>query len=169
MKKLKSTGGFTLMEVLASMLILTFLVIGMGPGMKTAMTVYRESTFQSSSTALIGAMNTTLGDVLRFAEDVEVAEDGTFTFTNVEYGLRNGRFLQWDDDTGPDVVTVIDHNGEERLLLPEGAYPNMEISEFSIRYNADTDLVEVNYTIESTVAIGMKREAACTIAFINEA
>ena len=169
MKKLKTNGGFTLMEVLASMLILTFLVIGMGPGMKTAMTVYRESVFQSSSTALIGAMNATLEDVLRFAEDVEVADDGTFTFTNVEYGLQNGSFLQWDDDTGPDVVTVIDHNGVERLLLPEGAYPNMEISAFSILYDTGTGLVEVTYTIESTVAIGMKREAACTIALINGA
>lgn len=174
MKKLKSSGGFTLMEVLASMLILTFLVVGMGPGMKTAMTVYQESTFQSSSTALIGTMNATLGDVLRYAEDVELldkVEDDkyTFTFTNTDYGLQNAQFMCWTtEDTGdtePTVVTVIDHNGKKQPLLPEGSYPNMEITAFSATY--EDGLFNVTYTIKSTVVQDMERDASCTIALLN--
>lgn len=163
MKKLRSGGGFTLMEVLASMLILTFLVIGMGPGMKTAMSVYQESTFQSSSTALIGTVNATLGDVLRFAEDVEVDEDEdkTFTFTNTDYGLQNAK-LSFADG----IITVIDHNGKEKPLLPEGSYPNMEITAFSATY--ENGLFTVTYTIKSTVVQDMERESVCTVALLNK-
>lgn len=160
MKKLKSSGGFTLIEVLVSMLILTFLVIGMGPGMKTAMTVYQESTFQSSSTALIGTMNATLGDVLRYAEDVEVAADGSFTFTNTDYGLQNATL-----NTKDNIITVIDHNGKEKPLLPEGSYPNMEITAFTAKY--ENGLFTVEYTIKSTVVQNMERKASCTIALLN--
>lgn len=160
MKKLRSGGGFTLIEVLVSMLILTFLVIGMGPGMKTAMTVYQESTFQSSSTALIGTMNATLGDVLRYAEDVEVAADGSFTFTNTDYGLQNATL-----NTKDNIITVIDHNGKEKPLLPEGSYPNMEITAFTAKY--ENGLFTVEYTIKSTVVQNMEREASCTIALLN--
>lgn len=167
MKKLKSSGGFTLMEVLASMLILTFLVIGMGPGMKTAMTVYQESTFQSSSTALIGTMNATLGDVLRYAEDVTAVDSEMFTFTNTDYGYQNARFLEWEDAAGPDEVTVIDHNGNEQQLLPQGAYPNMAIQAFDVEYNHATGLFNVTYTIKSTVVQDMERDASCTIALLN--
>lgn len=169
MKKLRSGGGFTLMEVLASMLILTFLVIGMGPGMKTAMSVYQESTFQSSSTALIGTVNATLGDVLRFAEDVEVDEDEdedededkTFTFTNTDYGLQNAK-LSFADG----IITVIDHNGNEKPLLPEGSYPNMEITAFSA--TCENGLFTVTYTIKSTVVQDMTRQADCTVALLNK-
>lgn len=167
MKKLRSSGGFTLMEVLASMLILTFLVIGMGPGMKTAMTVYQESTFQSSSTALIGTMNATLGDVLRYAEDITPGEGNTFTFTNTDYGLQN--------------VSLVGNNGAEngvftckevknsppvyKSLIPEKSYPNMEITAFSAKY--ENGLFTVEYTIKSTVVQNMEREASCTIALLN--
>lgn len=170
MKKLRSSGGFTLMEVLASMLILTFLVIGMGPGMKTAMTVYQESTFQSSSTALIGTMNATLGDVLRYAEDVEkgdkVSSEGepdkfAFTFTNTDYGLQNAKL-----NTADGIITVIDHNGKEKPLLPEGSYPNMKITAFSATYDG-AGLFTVTYTIKSTVVQDMEREATCTVALLN--
>lgn len=167
MKKLKSSGGFTLIEVLVSMLILTFLVIGMGPGMKTAMTVYQESTFQSSSTALIGTMNATLGDVLRYAEDVEPGEGTTFTFTNTDYGFQNVS-LVGSNGTENGVFTCKEVKNSQPLykpLLPEGSYPNMEITAFTAQY--ENGLFTVEYTIKSTVVQNMEREASCTIALLN--
>lgn len=165
MKKLRSAKGFTLIEILVSMLILTFLVIGMGPGMKTALSVYQESTFQSSSTALIGTVNATLGDVLRYAEDVGIVEDGnTFTFSNADYGMQNATLML--SESGDKVIVVKDHNGNELPLLPEGAYPNMEITAFSARYNGN-GLFTVEYTIKSTVATDMTRNAVCTVALLN--
>lgn len=173
MKKLKSSGGFTLMEVLASMLILTFLVIGMGPGMKTAMTVYQESTFQSSSTALIGTMNATLGDVLRYAEDVELldkVEDDkyTFTFTNTDYGLQTVMLDLASLTEDGDSIPVFKPKNTQRKatpILPEGSYPNMEITAFSATYV--DGLFTVTYTIKSTVVQDMERDASCTIALLN--
>lgn len=166
MKKIGNRGGFTLMEVLVSMLILTFLVVGMGPGMKTALSVYQESTFQSSSTALTGTLNATLEDVLRYGEDIEVAADGTVTFTNLDYGLQGAQFLCWDnknDPNAPSVVTVKDRRGE-KVLLPEGSYPNMEITAFGIKY--DNGVFTVTYTIESTV-VSDSRDVTLTVAALN--
>lgn len=169
MKKLRSGGGFTLMEVLVSMLILTFLVIGMGPGMKTAMTVYQESTFQSSSTALIGTMNATLGDVLRYAEDVEPGEDGAFTFTNTDYGLQNVS-LVGSNGTENGVFTRKEVKNSEpvyKSLLPEDSYPNMKITAFSVTYDG-TGLFTVRYIIESTVKSDLKTDLIThTIALLN--
>lgn len=178
MKKLKTSGGFTLMEVLVSMLILTFLVIGMGPGMKTAMTVYQESTFQSSSTALIGTMNATLGDVLRYAEDVEkgekVSSEGesdkfAFTFTNTDYGLQNVS-LVGSNGTENGVFTRKEVKNSEpvyKSLLPEGSYPNMKITAFSVTYDG-TGLFTVRYIIESTVKSDLKTDLIThTIAMLN--
>lgn len=164
MKKLGNRGGFTLMEVLVSMLILTFLVVGMGPGMKTALSVYQESTFQSSSTALTGTLNATLEDLLRYGEDIEVA-DGTVTFTNLDYGLQGAQFLCWNKNAAnaPTVVTVKDSRGA-KALLPEGSYPNMEITAFEIKYQKGVFTVE--YTIESTV-VSDSRDVTLTVAALN--
>lgn len=167
--KLKTSKGFTLIEVLVSMLILTFLVIGMGPGMKTAVTVYRESLFQSNSTALIGAVNTTLSDVLRYAENVTVTDEGDVLFTNTEYGLKDACFLTIERSGGEREdfasLVVLDHNGQQRQLLPEGAYPNMELADFSLDYA--NECFEVQYTIYSIVDPALSRKAVCTIAQIN--
>lgn len=160
MKKLRSAKGFTLIEILVSMLILTFLVIGMGPGMKTALTVYQESTFQSSSTALIGTVNATLGDVLRYAEDVRIVtpveegEENTFTFSNADYGMQNATLML--SESGDKVIVVKDHNGNELPLLPEGAYPNMEITDFSAVYSGG--VFRILYSIQSTLDVDLKRE-----------
>lgn len=168
MKKRRSSGGFTLMEVLVSMLILTFLIIGMGPGMKTALSVYRESTFQSGSTALIGTLNATLEDVLRYAEDIEplTGESETVVrFTNLDYGLQGAHFLCWEatDTDAPTVVTVKDSRGE-RSLLPAGSYTDMTVTAFDIQYNNGVFTVE--YTIKSTM-VSDSRDVTLTVAPLN--
>lgn len=166
MKKRRSSGGFTLMEVLVSMLILTFLIIGMGSGMKTALSVYRESTFQSGSTALIGTLNATLEDVLRYAEDIEQSEGETVVrFTNLDYGLQGAQFLCWKatDTDAPTVVTVKDSRGE-RSLLPTGSYTDMTVTAFDIQYNNGVFTVE--YTIKSTMVTD-SRDVTLTVAPLN--
>lgn len=166
MKKLRSSGGFTLMEVLASILILTFLIIGMGPGMKTALSVYRQSAFQSGSTALIGTLNATLEDVLHFAEDIEKSpEDGSVTFTNLDYGLQRAHFLCWTatDTDAPTIITVHDSRGD-RPLLPAGSYPNMQLTAFALAY--ENGVFTVSYTIQSTV-VDDSRDVTLTVAALN--
>lgn len=166
MKKLRSGGGFTLMEVLISILILTFLIIGMGPGMKTALSVYRESTFQSASAALVGTLDATLEDILRYAEDIEVDEDGIVTFTNYDYGLQNAQFLCWNEDSSdaPTVVTLMDGRGGMQALLSAGSYPNMTISAFDIRF--ENGVFAIAYTISGTM-VSDSREVSLTIAPLN--
>ena len=67
-KKLKSKRGFTLVELLASLMIVVLLSIMMSIGASVGMSVQRESTFVAQSDVLASTINTALGDVLRYSE-----------------------------------------------------------------------------------------------------
>lgn len=121
MKKLKTGSGMTLLEILVSLLILTLLVTAMGTGMNSAMRVYREARFESESAALAGIINTTLGDVLRYAEDIKAHSKG-FIFTNVEYGARDVSLCVIDG------ILCLDDRSSQAALVNTGAYPDLEIS-----------------------------------------
>ncbi len=70
MKRKKSKGGFTLVEMLASILIMVLLVMGMGVGMDAGSRIYRDATFESDSATLAGILNSNLGDILRYSIQV---------------------------------------------------------------------------------------------------
>ncbi len=74
-KKLQSKAGMTLIEILAALLILVFLVLGMGVGMDAGSRIYREAVFQSESASLAGILNTSLGDILRYSSEVKIWVD----------------------------------------------------------------------------------------------
>ena len=78
MKKLTSKGGFTLIEMLATLLILVFLVLGIGTGMDSALRIYDEARFESNSAAMANIVNTSLGDILRYSENLTTPGDEEF-------------------------------------------------------------------------------------------
>lgn len=159
MKKLKSKSGMTLMEMMASLLILTLLVTAMGTGMDTAMNVYGDAMFESNSASLAGIVNTALSDVLRYAQDIrtkdtangETFQDAAgnalgsnvgFVFTNIEYGVQD---VYFQTKTGSDETRGIltlrslrfdDQSGSimETALVNAGAYPDLEITNFKAMY-----------------------------------
>lgn len=153
MRKLTSNSGMTLMEMLASLLILVLLVTAMGTGMDTAQEIYRASIFESDSASLAGIVNTALGDVLRYAENIRVPEgmdaagnpvdEGIgFVFTNTSYGVRDVYFqTKAGDDATGGILTLRSlrfgegsHSILETELVNAGAYPDLEITNFKIAY-----------------------------------
>ena len=113
MKKYFNRSGFTLIEVMTALLITVMLVVAMGTSMSAGMRIYKDATFESDSASMAGILNTALGDILRYSEDVKVNQgtasnpqagfidsDGqyivreqvAFVFTNMEYGIRDAYF-----------------------------------------------------------------------------
>lgn len=164
MRKLRSRSGMTLVEVMVSLLILTLLVTVMGTGMETAVRVCSDSLFESHSASLAGIVNTALGDVLRYAQDIRTSDSGFtdasgarisragFVFTNLEYGVQDVYFftpvaedgsctgilqlksLHYVRDT--DEIAVTD-------LVNSGAYPNLAITNFEAVYVAPGTIAEI--------------------------
>lgn len=68
LKKLKSKGGFTLVEMLVALAIVVMLSLMISVGTSIGAKVQREATFVAESDILASTINTALQDVLRFAE-----------------------------------------------------------------------------------------------------
>jgi len=141
MRKLKNKAGFTLMETMVSVLILVLIASGMGTGMDAGLSVYKESTFETDSAALSGLVNTAIGDMLRYAEDIKQVSPETdidFVFTNREYGVADAYFYIGDgveSDLGTLYLKNI-RNNDTVDLLNSGTYPSLEIADFKVHYVA---------------------------------
>ena len=144
----------TLMELLASLLVLTMLTAAMAASMGAALESYEDSLFQSNSGILTGIVNTTLGDLLRYAGDVRQEGDGV-VFTNAEYGVYNGTLALSEDGT---LQILESATGQRRELLNSGVYTGLRIQSLTAVYvPPDTNgkrggYFEILYTIASSDA-----------------
>jgi len=138
MTKLKSSAGFTLVEMLVTIVILVMLVIGIGTGMDSAHRIYYEAKFQSNSATAADIVNTSLSDILRYS-DVKVYErqkeqpvaNAYFVFTNFEYGVRDAYFSL--NDSG---IIRLKNIGDESSveLVNMGSYPDLVIKNLVVKY-----------------------------------
>ena len=114
-------GGFTLIEMLVAVIVIVLLVIGIGTGIRAAIRAYNESIFESECGTLSDILNTTVGDALRYSENVQVDGDG-FTFTNYDYNVKNAVFTL--DENGHIVITFTDADGNTVTVpaVNDGAY-----------------------------------------------
>ncbi len=189
MKKLKSKGGFTLVEMLATILILVFLILGIGTGMDSALTIYNEAKFEANSASMADIVNTSLGDILRYAYirtpnegesyfiDITNTKvpDVEFVFTNYEYGVRDAYFyLDKDRADGDGVLRLKNLNDSKEVeLVNTGAYPKLRITDFSISYvpaqtnSANGGYYEINYTVASTVDSTLTKEVSYVVRSMN--
>ncbi len=141
MRKLKHKSGFTLMEMLVSITVLVLLVMGIGTSMDSGLQVYKTSMFQSNSGTLSGIINTSLGDILRYAEDIKPLEQAVdnieFVFTNPEFGVVDAYFSIDDAENAKGVLQLKQVNKETIVdLVNRGAYPDLEVTNFKITYVA---------------------------------
>lgn len=114
--------GMTLMEVLAALLVLTLLVTAMGTSLDLMGRLETASRFAAESDTLAATIQTTLADVLGFAENLE----GN-TFSNREYGIQKGSLCL---EAGKLCV----RETEVRPLLGSGIYGNLAVTELEIQY-----------------------------------
>ncbi len=189
MKKLASKSGLTLIEMLVTILILVFLVLGIGTCMDSALNIYDEAKFESNSASMANIVNTSLADILRYSDNLTdkgetvsgyfTDSSGTkvanvdFVFTNYEYAVRDAYFTVSDDGVLR-IKNLGDSNAVE--LVNTGAYPDLKISSFKLTYTAkgtDTDgnptggYFEINYTIYSDKDSNLTKDITYIVRSMN--
>ena len=195
MKKLTNKAGLTLIEMMVALLIMVFLVLGMGVGMDAGSRIYQDAVFESDSATLASTLNTSLGDILRYSREIcendgvlenyngdyIVEEDVGFVFTNYEYGIQDAYFYTpiYEDGTSKGVLQMKNlKNAEVVELINAGTYPNLVVSNFEITYVAAGSNSEgaagrggyfdISYTIYSVKDESKSREVECVIRLMNE-
>lgn len=130
--KVSGKAGMTLIEMLASLLIMVLLAVGMNTGMAAGLRVYQESQEATNRTMLASSINTKLTDILRYAEvkTIKAADNKEiYVFTNLEYGL-------WDVAFAPDANGIVqvyfyDKDGKivkETPLINSASYSGFKVS-----------------------------------------
>ena len=196
MRKLKNKGGFSLIEMLCTLLILVLLVMGMGVGMETGGRIYRDAVFESESATLAGILNTSLGDILRYSIDVRETTaterqkygndvgipkaDGTavhYVFTSLDYGIQDAYFYIPPHVSGGDMGPVQlknTRNPNVVELVNTGAYPNLLVTDFEIVYSPriapgiEGGYFEISYTIKSELDTTKSRSVETIVRVMND-
>ena len=121
-------SGMTLMEVLAALLVLTLLVTAMGTGLDLMARAETSTRFAAESDALASVLQTTLADVLGFAESVREI-GGELRFSNRDYGIIHGSICLAEGK-----LCVREDDSEPKLLTGSGIYDDLRISDLKIQF-----------------------------------
>lgn len=157
MKRTRANAGYTLIELLVTIVIIVLLTLGIGAGMNVGARVYRDSIFQSNSAMLADTVNTSLEDVLRYSKNAGTA-DGKLVFTNTEFGIQDGYFQLSDG-----ILQIYNPMNDSSVeLVNTGAYPQLKISDFSISYVSEGGYYKVSYKIYSTLNQSLPAAEALT-------
>ena len=196
MKKLKNKGGFSLIETMCALLILVLLVMGMGVGMDAGSKIYRDAVFESESATLAGILNTSIGDILRYAIDIRETndtekmkygndvgiphfEDATlhYVFTSLDYGIQDAYFYVPPHEDGGYMGPLQlknTRNPNTVELINTGAYPDLLITDFLITYSPriapgiEGGFFEISYTIYSESDESKSREVETIVRIMND-
>lgn len=154
----RNKQGFTLVETLAALLILSLLTAVIAMGTTTAVGIYRDSLFVSESGILRSTLNTALSDVLRYAAFAETVGEGDVSITNPNYGLFDGRILLEDGKLR--LESAASDEGDLLWLVSDGAYTTLQLRDFTLAY--EDGLFQGSYVITDRDG---KRESPVTFAF----
>lgn len=197
MTKNRKNGGFTLLEMMCAMLIMIFLIIGMGVGVNSGLQIYQDATFESESATLAGILNTSLGDILRYSIDIrevtteELLEQGDtvgiphadnsvtkrYVFTSIDYGIQDAYFYippHTDGGNKGPVQLKNLRNPAVVELVNTGAYPNLVVSGFTIVYyprkapGVEGGYFDISYTISSETDTTKTRTVQTIVRVMND-
>jgi len=168
--------------------LMVFLAIGMGVGMSSGTKVYRHATFETDSAMLADTLNSSLGDVLRYCEDLRknpgvfqdsrgeqlMPHQAPFVFTNLEYGVQDGYlFLKSDGENGNVIQLRNLKNSNQVELINAGAYANLVVTDFRMTYvtpeedtGGNTGYVAVSYVIRNKND-SLRKEVGTVIRLMN--
>lgn len=157
-KKMQSRRGFTLIEMVAAVLVLVLLVLILNTGLNLSVKSYETMTAESETELLMSSLSDVIYDELRYARDINTtegsakpdpgenpgtAEPAVITgnlarYTSVSFGRNTALSLK-----GGQLYA----NGKR--LLSAGTYGNGDyvIEKMDITYDKDSCIFTVNLTV----------------------
>lgn len=135
--KNRKKKGFTFVETLVALLIVSLLSAVVLTGIRSAWSVHDDALFASESEILASTINTALGDVLHYSSydlNGSVATSDIVRISNQNYGILRGS-IEADDGNGKIYIKVSDDENSSRLvLISDGAYTNIKVKDFKLLY-----------------------------------
>ena len=166
MNKLKQNKGFTLIEMLACVIVVLLLTSVCGLAMNLALQSYKSNVFESDSQMLESTINTYIADVLRHTSSVSV-EDDVVKITNNAYMVHRGHIgtLEVAEGDGARLVLYKDEEtGSYSLLVGDASYSDgLYIADFTLTYDEVTGVFTGSYTIKSTAVASANK--VCNFAY----
>lgn len=184
LKKMKNRSGFSLIEMLAAIAILSILVTGMGSGINAGVHAYGDAVFYANSRTMGDIVSTALSDVLRYGDRIRICPESGFTtedasivvpkektgfvVSNYEYGVINGYFEVLQSTDGRNLVYIQDlQNSEPKLLVNTGAYPDLEVKNLKITYEEAESYFDLSFDIFDVSDESQKHEVKTTVRLLN--
>ena len=171
--KNRKKKGFTFVETLVALLIVSLLSAVVLTGIRSAWSVHDDALFASESEILASTINTALGDVLHYSSYDLNGSQGTseiVRISNQNYGILRGDI---EADDGKIYIKVSDDENSSRLvLISDGAYTNIRVTDFSLKYMSHSQSADYpegtfygSYTLEG--AGGQTKEITYAFQPIN--
>lgn len=143
-KRLKAKKGFSLTEMLATVLIMSLVVASSVTGITAISSTYRKVLRQSNAEHLMTAVNTAMTGELSFAKYVNegitpVTDEATFysaTYRTCKYGVKDGKLIINSTKLG------------EKQIINDSTYPDgLAIKELKVNYDDSTNKFTVEIKI----------------------
>ena len=166
--KLHSRRGFTLVEMLCVTLIMVLMCLVLASGLSIATNAFHSLSFEAEAQILMDNVNTAISDYVRFAvspSDDATGRMTTFANRNTGYNVSETGYIAGgsnDDGEGRIYLHRSSSDTEGTLLVNEGAYDEMTITDFRMRYDSSTQVFSGSYTINSA---DMSESKDCTFSF----
>ena len=169
--------GFSLVEMLAALLVLSLLAVMIASAVSAAARMYHKSVYTSESETLSSTLNTALSDLLCYATDVTTGASAAeyspvVSFRNPSYYGESIRLVQVSGNQAAAAATgsylcFQAAGGTDRTyynLLSSGTYTSLQICNFSLTYSESAEAFAVSYDIVTTDPMlqGARRTVACS-------
>ncbi len=152
-KKLRSSKGMTLTELLVALMIVALIGVALTTGVNSAVKVYRDSTRLYEAETLCGTILTSLEDEFRFGRDIRRQTTGSDTE------------VLFDSQTfGNDVKVLVDAEGKITIGPAEGSsLPLLNSKAYTSGLKVLKEKCRIDYSGgKVTVKIAVGSEAAGT-------
>ena len=156
--------GFTFVETMVSLLIVTLLSVTVMTGIRIAWSVHENALFSSESEILADTINTSLGDLLHYASYDQTDPDSTVQFSSQEYGVLKGSI--YIDKGRLYVKTSSEEKASQLRLVNEGAYTSIDVETFRLSYDSENNQFIGSYILKGSKA--QTKEITFTFESINQ-
>lgn len=164
--KSRKRRGFSLVEMLAALLIMALLAVMVSTSVSAAVRTYQRNIFASESEVLASTVNTAMSDILCYAKYVEKNASNQTVFINANYKILEGGVFFVENG----YIYYLPYAGNparKTLLVGIGSYTSLGIKDLEIAWTPDkpganAGVFNVSYTIYSRILTGAEKKITCS-------